>query len=150
EKTILTGLTYCDMSIDVLLILILGFQLIILGLLFFWGKENQGKELLQAEMARMSKELAQALGEARRESSENLSQQFRLIFENQRASSKDQNEALKAFGDVVRMRMQDLSSLQREKFGELGRREDEMVRNAEMRLEKIRETVDEKLQKTLE
>jgi len=138
------------MSIDVLLILILGFQLIILGLFFFRGKENQGKELLQAEMARMSKELAQALGEARRESSENLSQQFRLIFENQRASSKDQNEALKAFGDVVRMTMQDLNSLQREKFGELGRRQDEMVRNTEMRLEKIRETVDEKLQKTLE
>src|SRR5690606_39070578 len=127
-----------------------GFQLIILGLLFFRGKENQGKELLQAEMARMSKELAQALGEARRESSENLSQQFRLIFENQRASSKDQNEALKAFGDVVRMTMQDLNSLQREKFGELGRRQDEMVRNTEMRLEKIRETVDEKLQKALE
>jgi DNA recombination protein RmuC len=46
--------------------------------------------------------------------------------------------------------MQDLNNLQREKFGELGRRQDELVKNTEIRLEKIRETVDEKLQKTLE
>src|SRR5690606_4814478 len=140
EKTTLTSLTDSFMPIDVLLMLVLGFQLLILGLIFFRGKENQGKEFLQTESARMSRELAQALGEARRESSDNLSQQFRLIFENQRAGSKDQNEALKAFGEVVRNTMQDLNNLQREKFGELGRRQDEMVRNTEIRLEKIRET----------
>lgn len=138
------------MTIDVVLIIILVFQAVILGLFFFRGKENRGKEFLQVELARMSKELAQALGEARKESNLNLSQQFGLIFENQRAGAKDQTEALKAFGDVVRNTMQDLNNLQREKFGELGRRQDEMVRNTELRLEKIRETVDEKLQKTLE
>ncbi|WP_026967464.1 DNA recombination protein RmuC [Algoriphagus terrigena] len=138
------------MPIDILLILVLGIQLAILGFLFFRGKGNQERIFLQAELARMSRELSLALGEARRESSEHLTQQFRLIFENQRAGSKDQNEALKAFGDVVRNTMQDLNNLQREKFGELGRRQDELVKNTEMRLEKIRETVDEKLQKTLE
>jgi DNA recombination protein RmuC len=138
------------MPIDFLLILVLGVQLIILGVFFFRGKENQSQQFLQAELARMSKEIAQALAEARRESNDNLSQQFRLIFENQRAASKDQNEALKAFGDLVRVTMQDLNTLQRDKFGELGRRQDEMVRSTELRLEKIRETVDEKLQKTLE
>lgn len=138
------------MPIDILLILILSLQVVILGFIFFRRTENQEKLFLQSELARMSKELAQALGEARKESSENLSQQFRLIFENQRAGSKEQNEALKAFSDVVRSTMQDLNNLQREKFGELTRRQDELVKNTEMRLEKIRETVDEKLQKTLE
>ena len=138
------------MPIDILLIVVLGIQLVILGFVFFRGKGNQERLFLQAELARMSGELSVALGAARRESGENLTQQFRLIFENQRAGSRDQNEALKAFGDVVRNTMQDLNNLQREKFGELGRRQDEMVRNTENRLEKIRETVDEKLQKTLE
>ncbi|OOG74942.1 DNA recombination protein RmuC [Algoriphagus sp. A40] len=138
------------MSIEVLLSIVLVIQVLILALVFFRRKENQEKLFLQAELARMSKELAQALGEARKESNENLAQQFRLIFENQRAGSKDQNEALRAFGDVVRNTMQDLNNLQREKFGELSRKQDELVKNTEIRLEKIRETVDEKLQKTLE
>jgi DNA recombination protein RmuC len=131
-------------------VLVLGLQILILGLIFFRKKDEQQKLFLQSELARMSKELSQALGEARKETNENLSQQFRLIFENQRAGSKDQNEALRAFGEVVRNTMQDLNNMQREKFGELSRRQDELVKNTEIRLEKIRETVDEKLQKTLE
>ncbi|HSF55988.1 MAG TPA: DNA recombination protein RmuC [Algoriphagus sp.] len=138
------------MPIEIILFIVLAIQIIILGLIFFRKKENQEKVFLQTELARMSRELAQALGEARKESSENLSQQFRLIFENQRAGAKDQNEALRGFGEVVRGTMQDLNNLQREKFGELSRKQDELVKNTEMRLEKIRETVDEKLQKTLE
>ena len=138
------------MPIDILLILVLAIQLVILGFVFFRGKGNQERLFLQAELARMSGELSVALGAARRESGENLTQQFRLIFENQRAGSRDQNEALKAFGEVVRGTMQDLNNLQREKFGELSRRQEDLVKNTEMRLEKIRETVDEKLQKTLE
>lgn len=137
------------MSTDVILLIILGVQLIILVLVFIRGRENE-KQFIQAELTRMTGEITKALGDARRESNENLSQQIRLVFENQRAGAKDQNEALKAFGEVVRTTMQDLNSLQREKFSELGRRQDEMVRNTEVRLEKIRETVDEKLQKTLE
>ncbi len=138
------------MPIESLLFLLLGLQVLLLAWIFFRKKDDREKLFLQSELARMSKELAQALGEARKESNENLTQQFRLIFENQRAGSKDQNEALRAFGEVVRNTMQDLNNLQREKFGELSRRQDELVKNTEMRLEKIRETVDEKLQKTLE
>lgn len=138
------------MPIEILLYLVLGVQILVLVLIFFRRKDDREKLFFQSELARMSKELAQALGDARRESNENLTQQFRLIFENQRAGSKDQNEALRAFGEVVRNTMQDLNNMQREKFGELSRRQDELVKNTEMRLEKIRETVEEKLQKTLE
>lgn len=138
------------MPIDILLFVVLAVQLFILGLIFFRRKNDQERIFLQSELARMSRELAQALGEARKESSENLTQQFRLIFENQRAGSKEQNESLRAFGEVVRATMQDLNALQREKFAQLTQRQDELVKNTEMRLEKIRETVDEKLQKTLE
>ncbi len=138
------------MPTEILLFIVIGIQTLTLVWMLLKGKGSQDKLFLQAELARMSKELSLALGEARRESGENLTRQFQLIFENQRAGSKDQNEALRAFGEVVRSTMQDLNNLQREKFSELTRRQDELVKNTEMRLEKIRETVDEKLQKTLE
>lgn len=138
------------MPIEILLYLVLAVQILLVFLLFFRKKDESEKLFLQSELTRMSKELAQALGEARKESTENLTHQFRLVFENQRAGSKDQNEALRTFGELVRGTMQDLNTLQREKFGELNRKQDELVKNTELRLEKIRETVDEKLQKTLE
>jgi DNA recombination protein RmuC len=138
------------MPIEILLYLGLAVQILLVLLLLFRKKEDSEKLFLQSELTRISRELAHALGEARKESTENLTQQFRLVFENQRAVSKDQNEALRAFGEVVRSTMQDLNTLQREKFGELSRKQDELVKNTEHRLEKIRETVDEKLQKTLE
>jgi DNA recombination protein RmuC len=138
------------MSIEILLFAVLAFQVLIIGLVLFRRKNDQERLFLQSELTRMSKELAQALGEARKESNENLTQQFRLIFDNQRAGARDQSEALKGFGEVVRGTMQDLNSLQREKFGQLTLKQDELVKNTEMRLEKIRETVEEKLQKTLE
>src|SRR5690606_7751008 len=66
------------------------------------------------------------------------------------ANSKDQNEALKSFGELFRQNVQEFNTLQREKFSELNRRQEELMKTTELRLEKIRETVDEKLQKTLE
>jgi DNA recombination protein RmuC len=138
------------MPTEILLYVVIGIQIVLLALVLMRGRGDQEKLFLQSELSRMSRELAQALADSRKESSENLSRNFGLIFENQRAGVKDQNESLRAFGDVVRTTMQDLNNLQREKFGELSRRQDELVKNTEMRLEKIRETVDEKLQKTLE
>ncbi|MEB2780539.1 DNA recombination protein RmuC [Algoriphagus sp. C2-6-M1] len=98
----------------------------------------------------MSKELELALAQSRREASENLTNQFQLVFNSIRANSKDQNEALKTFGEVFRQNVQDFNTLQREKFSELNRRQEDLMKSTELRLEKIRETVDEKLQKTLE
>lgn len=119
--------------------------------MFFLRKNNeQEKSFLQAELARMSKELEVALAQSRRESSDNLTNQFQLVFNSIRANSKDQNEALKSFGEVFRQNVQEFNTLQREKFTELNRRQEDLMKTTELRLEKIRETVDEKLQKTLE
>jgi DNA recombination protein RmuC len=125
-------------------------QLILIVFLIFFRGKNQEKVILREELGKMSKELNQALSESRRESTESLTSQFRLIFDNLRATSKDQNEALKSFGELFRSNVQDFNSLQREKFTELNRRQEELMKVTELRLEKIRETVDEKLQKTLE
>lgn len=138
------------MQIEFLIYLLLVSQVALI--LIFLSGRNKSKEnqLLRDELQRINRDINLALTEARKESSENLIRQFQLVFENQRSGSKDQNEALRQFGDTVRQSMQDLSNMQREKLSELSRRQEELVKNTEERLEKIRETVDEKLQKTLE
>ena len=138
------------MSTEILLFAVLGLQVFILFLIFAKRNSGKEKELLQLELNRISKELDASLAQARKESNENLTAQFRLVFDNQRASSRDQNEALKSFGEVFRRNVQDFNALQKEKFEELNRRQDDLIKSTELRLEKIRETVDEKLQKTLE
>lgn len=138
------------MQIEYLIFSVLFLQLILISLFFLRKGKDQEKALLQEELARMSKDLNQALADSRRESNESLTSQFRLIFDNLRATSKDQNDALKSFGEVFRTNVQDFNMLQREKFTELNRRQEELMKVTELRLEKIRETVDEKLQKTLE
>jgi len=138
------------MQIELLVFLLSGLSLSLLGILFFGkGKRNADKELRE-ELQVLSKTLNENLAEARKEASENLLRQFQLVFDNQRTSAKDQNEALQQFGERVRHSLLDLSNVQREKLSELSQRQDELLKNTEQRLEKIRETVDEKLQKTLE
>ncbi|GMQ23575.1 DNA recombination protein RmuC [Algoriphagus sp. oki45] len=138
------------MPIEYLIYLILLLQILLLFFLILRkGRENQ-KQVLSEEFSKISKELTFSLQENRKEVSERLIQQFQLVFDSQRAGAKDQSEALRLFGDTVRQSMRDLQEMQREKFSELNRRQEELVRNTETRLEKIRETVDEKLQKTLE
>ncbi|MEN2283914.1 DNA recombination protein RmuC [Algoriphagus sp. SE2] len=138
------------MSIEILIGLVLIFQTIILALIFLNRSGKAEKEILQSELNRMTKEIELTLTESRKEASQNLTSQFRLVFDNQRASSRDQNEALKNFGEVFRRNVQDFNSLQKDKFEELNKRQVELMKVTESRLEKIRETVDEKLQKTLE
>ncbi|WP_425638413.1 DNA recombination protein RmuC [Algoriphagus yeomjeoni] len=138
------------MPIEYLIVLVIILQVIFIVLFFLRKNNEQEKTFLQAELARMSKELEIALAQSRREASENLTNQFQLVFNSIRANSKDQNEALKSFGEVFRQNVQEFNTLQREKFTELNRRQEDLMKTTELRLEKIRETVDEKLQKTLE
>lgn len=138
------------MQSEFLLFLLSGISLSLLGILLFGRRKGNIDKHLREELQSLNKTLHENLAEARKEASENLLRQFQLVFDNQRASAKDQNEALQQFGERVRQSLQDLSNVQREKLSELSRRQDELLKNTEQRLEKIRETVDEKLQKTLE
>ncbi len=138
------------MQIEWLIYLLLAFQVLFFIGFFLDRKSGKANQILQDQLQQINRDLNQALTDGRKESADNLIRQFQLVFENQRSGAKDQNEALRQFGETVRQSMLDLSNLQREKLSELSRRQEELVRNTEERLEKIRETVDEKLQKTLE
>lgn len=138
------------MPIDYLVILVLLLQVVLIIILLTRGGKSQEKEVLQAEISRLSREVDLAISQSRKEASENLTNQFQLVFSSLRDNSKDQNEALKSFGDVFRENVRDFNELQKQKFDELNRRQEDLMKTTELRLEKIRETVDEKLQKTLE
>jgi DNA recombination protein RmuC len=138
------------MQIEQLLFLVILLQILVVVLVLFTRSKTSQKESLQQEILQLNKALDLALAQARKESNENLTNQFQLVFNSLRANSKDQNEALKSFGEIFRQNVQDFNNLQREKFSDLHRRQDELLKSTELRLEKIRETVDEKLQKTLE
>ena len=138
------------MPIETLVYLLSAVSLLSLGALLFGRRKQAVDAELREELRALSRTLDQNLADARKEASENLHRQFQLVFDNQRLTGKEQNEALQQFGERVRQALTDLSTVQREKLTELSRRQDELLKNTEQRLEKIRETVDEKLQKTLE
>ena len=59
------------------------------------------------------------------------------------------NSAIQAFQKSFAESMELFNRLQRDKFGELSLRQQELLQNTEKKLEEMRATVDEKLQKTL-
>jgi DNA recombination protein RmuC len=57
--------------------------------------------------------------------------------------------AFKGFEGVFEKNVQSFNDLQREKFGQLESKQNELIKNTETKLESIRSTVEEKLEKTL-
>ncbi|MDL2256392.1 DNA recombination protein RmuC [Parabacteroides sp. OttesenSCG-928-G06] len=83
----------------------------------------------------------------------NFREDFRLNREESRLSGKENREelarSLKEFQETFERGINSFNNLQREKFDALDERQQQLVKNTEKRLEEIRITVDEKLQKTL-
>lgn len=83
----------------------------------------------------------------------NFRDDFRLNREESRATAKDNRDQLtlsiNEFRDTFDRSIIALNNLQREKFGQLDEHQRRLIDNTERRLEEIRATVDEKLQRTL-
>lgn len=83
----------------------------------------------------------------------NFREDFRLNREESRLVAKDNREELARsmceFRDTFERGIASFNNVQREKFAALDQRQRMLVENTEKRLEEIRATVDEKLQKTL-
>lgn len=83
----------------------------------------------------------------------NFREDFRLNREESRLMAKDNREqqalSMNEFRDTFDRNIAALNNLQREKFSQLDERQRRLLDNTEKRLEEIRATVDEKLQRTL-
>ncbi|MDY3068775.1 MAG: DNA recombination protein RmuC [Parabacteroides sp.] len=83
----------------------------------------------------------------------NFREDFKLNREESRYVAKENREelinSLSEFRQAFERGISSFNSLQREKFSELNERQQHLIQNTEKRLDEIRATVDEKLQKTL-
>lgn len=74
--------------------------------------------------------------------------------QNQKLSTKESreelNRELKDFRESFSKNVKEFNELQRQKFGDMTKQQEDLVKTTETRLEKMRQTVDEKLHKTLE
>lgn len=83
----------------------------------------------------------------------NFREDFKFNREESRSVAKENREeligSLGEFRQAFERGISSFNSLQREKFSELNERQQQLIQNTEKRLDEIRVTVDEKLQKTL-
>ena len=139
------------MSLEYLNLILIFILLLMNGGLFFllWRK-NTDQQALDERMRDLNQSLTQQVQSNRTEIQQGILQQFSLVFEQLRAQSKEQQQAIAEFGKLFRENVRDFNELQREKFQELILKQEKLLSSTEQQLEKMRETVDEKLQKTLE
>jgi DNA recombination protein RmuC len=69
--------------------------------------------------------------------------------ENSKAGREELTRSLKDFQAAFDKNVESFNNTQKEKFGQLEMKQNELIQNTEKKLEQMRETVDEKLQKTL-
>jgi len=120
-----------------LLIAIIAIQLLTLRQIFKTKNEDESPKILQS-FERIEK---------------NFREDFKLNREEIRAVAKDNrdelNDSLRTFQATFEKSIAGFNELQREKFSDLKAEQQQLVANTEKRLEEIRVTVEEKLQKTL-
>lgn len=127
---------------------IIGGLLIVIVLQVVWRPRCDAKEQ-QESLERLFAEMQRSFDRIEK----NFREDFRLNREESRLVAKDNREELtasmRAFQEAFERGIASFNQLQKEKFEALNEQQREWVSHAEKRLEEIRQTVDEKLQRTL-
>ncbi len=109
--------------------------------------------LNREESARIAREnrteLTESLTRTGKEQADKLEALISKIEEKNRELRSDIEKAFKVFADGFDKNVKSFNDLQREKFGQLDERQAKLIESTENKLEQMRATVDEKLQKTL-
>jgi len=152
----------------IILVLIAVLSLVINFILLSKGRKQKDNAfvheislLLRDELKTNRTELSESLRESRRELAEGLERMSLSLGEklgqindsSQKAARENREELAKSlhqFQETFTNNVRDFNELQKQKFDDMARRQDELVKATEQKLEKMRETVDEKLHKTLE
>lgn len=156
------------LTMELIAISISVLSLVLLVLLFFRKNENNVslmidavQQLMQRELKENRIELSASLKDNREELSNGLDkltlkleEKLRLISEGLIKSGQQNRteltNTLKNFSDAFTQNVKEFNDLQKQKFDAMGVKQDELVKSTELKLERMRETVDEKLHKTLE
>ena len=137
-----------ELFIFISCVLLLILNIILIGLHVRSRKNNSTREI-----SRSISDLEKVIRDESRYNRENDENRSRKDREEHRETLKNittqTNSAIQAFQKSFAESMELFNRLQREKFGELSIRQQELLQNTEKKLEEMRATVDEKLQKTL-
>ena len=129
-------------------VLLLVLNMILIGLHVRSRKNNTAQEV-----SRSISDLEKVIRDESRYNREELASTLNHFRTEHRETLKNittqTNSAIQAFQKSFAESMELFNRLQREKFGELSLRQQELLQNTEKKLEEMRATVDEKLQKTL-
>ena len=128
------------MLVSVIIIILL--VLIIILLIAFRPKQSTESMILSAKL--------DALHAAVKEDFRSNREELSLIAKDNRTElSQNLLQAFKTFGESFDKNVQSFNELQREKFAQLELKQSELIKHTEAKLETIRATVEEKLEKTL-
>jgi DNA recombination protein RmuC len=123
------------------------------GLLKIEGALKEDFRVNRDESAKMAREnraeLTDSLNRTGKEQAEKLEALIVKIEDKNRELRGDIEKAFKVFADGFDKNVKSFNDLQREKFSQLDERQAKLIESTENRLEQMRATVDEKLQKTL-
>ena len=139
----------------------------ILLIALFLRKKDEGNGLLERKVEELERflmrienalredfrnnreELATGLEKSSRSQMEKIEALISKIEEKNKENKDSIEKAFKGFQENFDRNVESFNSIQREKFGQLAEKQKELVESTEKQLEKINNTVDEKLQKTL-
>ncbi len=105
--------------------------------------------LLREEVRSNRQEQAEALARFQNSFLEALNAISKTQLEHLNAITESNRQMLKDFQTAFDRNVESFNNVQREKFGQLEQKQNELIQDTAKKLEQMRETVDEKLQKTL-
>ena len=107
--------------------------------------QNKVQEKLQAELTQNREELQRNLREIRLELTQSLDRLVETIAKKAKEDREEQRTTLKDFQEAFSKNVKEFNELQKQKFEGMRLKQDELMKTTELRLEKMRETVDEKI-----
>ncbi len=138
-------------------ILINGLVLILVVVLLFKKKTNNNdqltrdfRQLLQQEFVQNRLELSKNFQQNREELTLSIDRLTEMLIQKAKDDRGELRTTLKDFQESFSKNVTAFNDLQKQKFEQMAQKQDELVKTTELRLERMRETVDEKLHKTLE
>jgi DNA recombination protein RmuC len=116
-------------------------------------KTEENNKANREELARNLKEFSEAVALQLERINGKVEEKLRELYEQAKSDGRLMRESIeKAFRDfqgTFDRNVESFNNTQKEKFGQLEIKQNELIANTEKKLEQMRETVDEKLQKTL-
>ncbi|MGC6479951.1 MAG: DNA recombination protein RmuC [Flavobacteriaceae bacterium] len=142
-----------DMILLVVLLLVLALLVLVLFRLKGPATDQMADAFrlsLQQEFSLQRSELSKNLKENREELTQGINQLTELIRKNAKDDRDEVRKTLQQFQEAFTQNVNAFNTLQKQKFEQMALKQDELAKTTELRLEKMRATVDEKLHKTLE